>query len=154
MDYSITQTTLDDVFLLFARLQRETDEDSDNNIEQGSWHNYLNVLQIVIRRLNLFHLRLSKCHLGFEDLPLHSRTSHGPTNQEQFIVPINSELWNIPKIESSLQSRKQIFRSKLYNLLDLDNNGWNILNVFIFPLPIENNCFEPLYVCIRCSRSA
>jgi hypothetical protein len=30
--------------------------------------------------------------LGFEDLPLHSRTSHGLANQEQFTVSINSAL--------------------------------------------------------------
>ncbi|XP_046463654.1 ATP-binding cassette sub-family A member 7-like isoform X2 [Daphnia pulex] len=61
VDYSITQTTLDDVFLRFARLQRETNEESDDNNEQG-----------------------------LEDVPLHSRTSHGLTNQDQFAVSINT----------------------------------------------------------------
>ncbi|XP_059350163.1 phospholipid-transporting ATPase ABCA1-like [Daphnia carinata] len=63
VDYSITQTTLDDVFVRFARLQRETNEESEENCEQG-----------------------------FDDLPLHSRNVAGLANQELYAVSVSSEL--------------------------------------------------------------
>ena len=81
MDYSITQTTLDDVFVRFARLQRETNGDNCDEGPLRLLNNNLTICLVILMGIIGFE---------FEDLPMHLRTgNHDATTDEQ-AVSINS----------------------------------------------------------------